>query len=303
MPLQIQPLIPKHLLYLPSHKKKLRAKSPTMAGLSIWKHAVENVKAPLSESGQFGEIARMAAAQLNITLQTLWLKELKNSLSPASSVASTNPIDEAKVQQATQKLVGLIFTYMKSLIGEFESITGEVSFRITATKPQDVQTTTQTDTRGKLLAQPITSTYHRFRISTSSWSLSVRGQAGTVEVFLLPVNELIGLTENETAARAQLKLVLDTTQTLTASDVWRIDGYPADSAEIYFYLKSAFKQLILKSAGEFDSTTCAFNAASNQDSSTQALRDLVIENKTWPRSWFCNKSKSKIVFLRNCMMR
>jgi signal transduction histidine kinase len=255
-----------------------QTKPPVMAGLSIWKHAVENVQAQLGETGQSGE-SRMALAQLNITLQTLWLKELKNSLSATSHSVSQTNIDEASVQQVTQKLVGLIFTYMKSLIGEFESMTGQLSFRLTTTRPQDVQTTAQTDARGKLLAQPITSTYLRFRISTSSWSLSVRGHSGCVEIFLLPVNELIRLTENETAARLQLKLTLDTTQTLTAADVWRIDGYPADSAELYWHLKHAFKQLILKSAGEFDAITSTVNAAANQDSSTQALRDLVIEKQ------------------------
>lgn len=214
------------------------------------------------ESGQFGRLSNLREyssidtgrrAQAAI-YQSLWLQELAFRMVPDHKEPLPS-VEEfsGEVEEATRALMTLLFATLKGLSLEFNELVSDVpelaSLRLSTTEVSEVREEAANDTHEmarktmRELRAPLT--YLRCRASSSSWSLSMRGANGRIEVFLVPVSEIFKFSRSETPGR--LKTVVQM-HDRSAPGIWTIDSLPADPDELYYLIRGVFKNLVFASA-------------------------------------------------------
>jgi signal transduction histidine kinase len=117
-------------------------------------------------------------------------------------------------------------------------------------------------------------TYHRCRVSTSSWSLSVRAKDDTVELFLVPSTEVMSFSNAEYASRQKSKLVL----TQSGFGIfWSKNGFPTDNAELRVIVRNCFKELLLAAIADLGSSDDAAQVTEEPEEVASAIHNLVLE--------------------------
>lgn len=173
--------------------------------------------------------------------QSLFLKEMLRKLLPYEA-SGNESFDQVAVEEATRMLMTLLLSTLKGMAIEFNALIEEIDalspLRITIVDVKEV----------KEIATPGSTAeieFLRGRASTKSFSLSMRGSRGRIEIFLVPVSELFLLSQSETPIR--LKNVVQLYDRTTPDGIWTIDGLPADPDELYYLVRTLFKNLILVS--------------------------------------------------------
>jgi signal transduction histidine kinase len=178
--------------------------------------------------------------------------------------SDTGEGDETQALEAARQLMLELFTCFKSLTSEFNSII--------AKKPElaklRISTTELSSVREKDGAS-----FWRCRTSSASWSLNIRGSAGTVEIFLVPSAEIFLLSQAETAMRLKNVLRRNHFNTSPENEVWSIDGLTADSDELIYLVRNLFKQLLLATVQEAQDEMPAASILQNLEG--EELRDAV----------------------------
>lgn len=220
-----------------------------------------------TESGQWGRFSNLREysseemgrrAQQSI-YQSLWLRELAYRMVPGHKDHTPTPEEFAgeEIEEATRALMTLLSATLKGLALEFNELVSDVpelaALRLSTTDVSDVHEdfTHQAQENGSHRRTPAVQdekksvTYLRCRVSSSTWSLSMRGSRGRVEFFLVPVLEIFKFSRSETPGR--LKSVLQMNDK-NAPGIWSIDSLPADPDELYYLIRGLFKTLVFASA-------------------------------------------------------
>jgi signal transduction histidine kinase len=87
--------------------------------------------------------------------------------------------------------------------------------------------------------------YRRCRATSSTWSLTLRGLAGVIDIFLVPANELFSQARSETAERLRASLQLNCA---SPNKQWQIDLFPSTAQERILLMRQLFKELVINSA-------------------------------------------------------
>jgi signal transduction histidine kinase len=172
--------------------------------------------------------------------------------------------DESDSLEAARKLMLELFTNCKNLTAEFNSLI--------AKKPElsklRISTTEISSVKEKNAAS-----FFRCRTSSASWSLNVRGSAGTIEIYLVPAAEIFLLSHAETSMRLKNILRLNQSIEKTENEVWSIDGLTADSDELFYLVRNLFKQLLLATVQETQDEMPGASILQNLEG--EELRDAV----------------------------
>jgi signal transduction histidine kinase len=196
--------------------------------------------------------------------RSLWLAELARRGSKTESKLLNPPTDLELVRNRSLQLVSAIFDLLASLAEEFNGIGNFPSLRLTSTAPTDVR---EQDAKDPL-------TYHRCRVSTSAWSLSVRAKDDTVEMFLVPATEVMSFSNAEYASRQKAKLVL----TQSGNGIfWARNGFPTDSVELRVLVRNCFKELLLSTIAELSNKNAEAGISEEPEEVASAIHNLVLE--------------------------
>ena len=171
-----------------------------------------------------------------------WVSQLaQDSASYVSSLRNAQNkrvSDEIDLQKSTEEMVQKAFTLLRTYAFEFNNAVGLSELHVTCTKPDTVTEVT----RYSLSREPIeTLTNYRARISTRFFSLVVRGNEGTVEFYLLPVQKVIGMSRAELAYRPVARLM---GQLNGPQSSWMIGDQELSGEKLEILLSDLFKELI-----------------------------------------------------------
>jgi signal transduction histidine kinase len=196
-----------------------------------------------------------------IAYQTLWLQELIRRLLArrdqrmAKVFAQATPPSSPDRQEQTRKMMTRLSSNLNAFAHEFNALTVDIArfdqIRLTIGDLRDVTEESSQVPYGMTPkgSTPSTSkkskTYLRYRLSTSSWCLSLRGYRDRIECFLVPATELFLLSQSETPSR--LRSVFTQSDRL-GTNIWTIDGLPAPDDELYYVCRNLLKTLLLASA-------------------------------------------------------
>lgn len=160
-----------------------------------------------------------------------YVSDLRNAQSKRAS-------EEINLQKSTEEMVQKAFTHLRTYAFEFNNAVGLSELHVTCTKPDTVTEVTRYSVR----REPIeTVSNYRARISTRFFSLVVRGNEGTVEFYLIPVQKVIGMSRTEIAYRPIARLM----GSLNGSQPsWMIGDQELDSERLETLLSDLFKELI-----------------------------------------------------------
>ncbi len=171
-----------------------------------------------------------------------WVNQLaQDSVSYVSSLRNAQnkqASEEINLQKSTEEMVQKAFTLLRTYAFEFNNAVGLSELHVTCTKPDTVTEVT----RYSLSREPIaTLTNYRARISTRFFSLVVRGNEGTVEFYLLPVQKVIGMSKAELAYRPVARLM---GQLNGPQSSWMIGDQELSGEKLEILLSDLFKELI-----------------------------------------------------------
>jgi signal transduction histidine kinase len=193
--------------------------------------------------------------------QTLWLQDLIERMLPdesdeeiAAHISENFGEFEDTDEESTRRLMSMLYATFSNLAAEFNKLTTGLTrlshLRVSLTDVSDVRETYVAYGSGDHPnSTGATITYIRSRASNSDWSLSIRGQPGKIEFFLVPAPEMLLLSRSETSSR--LKTVL-TLNRHVESDVWLADGLTADPDELFYISRALFKNLVLANSKTAD---------------------------------------------------
>jgi signal transduction histidine kinase len=244
---------------LDSRRRELRDGRRELDRLTLEQHDGAALPEPL----QYDSIERGRRAQL-IVYQTMWLQEMARRLVAGRGVSTTdfvanlaNALPPDAVHEETRQLMILLQSTLKSFAEEFNQITGKIptlaQMNFSSTDVRDVKEPVKGKRQYGLVPKgatpkstaPISVTYMRARVSTPSWSLTMRGARGRIEFYLVPASELFLLSQSETPMR--LKSVIRLNERI-GPGIWTIDGLPADPDELFYLCRSMFKNLVFAAA-------------------------------------------------------
>lgn len=148
---------------------------------------------------------------------------------------------ETIFNQSIAHIVTEIFTMLRAYSFEFNHSVGWNDLYITCSKPGFVTEVT----RYNIFREPVESvTNFRARLSTRSWSVVIRGRKNKIDVMLIPVYKVIGLSKVET----EFPPILSLTGTLTKQQVqWHLNGQPLLEGQLETIAMEVFASLINKS--------------------------------------------------------
>lgn len=226
---------------------------------SIWEHSLDEIATPRPPTAEKEKPQGLRSPGPTKVWYDLWLKELIR-LVASEKVTEKEAATPELISQSTKSMIVTIFDALNTLISEFNEAAGVAALKVTVTEPHKAQN------------------FYRFRISTGTWSLTARGQTGTIEFFLLPAGELINIYENETSRRLRATLHLNTQ---TSPSFWSVNGMPLDVHESRVLIRNLFKDLVLKSSSELQSSTQSLTPAVDLsgDKMSQILHDLAMEKQ------------------------
>lgn len=171
-----------------------------------------------------------------------WVNQLaQDSVSYVSDLRNAQKqraTDEISLQKSTEEMVQNAFALLRTYAFEFNNAVGLSELHVTCTKPDTVTEVV----RRSLSREPIeTLTNYRARISTRFFSLVVRGNEGTVEFYLLPVQKVIGMSKAELAYRPVARLMGSLNGSQSS---WMIGDQELSPEKLEHLLSDLFKELI-----------------------------------------------------------
>ncbi|GEM_PF-1288886 len=210
--------------------------------------------------------------------RTLWLRRL--SQQAAGRLKGEHParlqVGAATAEQETRVLVDCAFDALSSIANDFNALAEDSPVRLTVTTPYVYKEAMAAEVPGQVPEGNPSGAYYRCRFSSSTWSLSVRGAAGMVEFFLVPVSEVMlhSQAEAESRLKARLRLSAD-------GRYWMLEGLPADEADLRVLMRELLKDLVLRSAAEqhSDAETPAQLLNLEGERLAQAIHLLVVEKQ------------------------
>lgn len=155
-----------------------------------------------------------------------WMYKLKDQsmrfLADQRGQALSNLQQEAQHKRGIETLIDKIYGLLQRYTYEFNKIAAGTDLYVSGTISGDV---TEVTRYNKMREVEETKTYFRARVSTRLYSLVFRGKDDCVEVYLLPINKIMALSQSEVEykplARIQVKI---TAQGM----MWRMEnGKPA----------------------------------------------------------------------------
>jgi signal transduction histidine kinase len=196
--------------------------------------------------------------------RSLWLTELARRGSKSETPLLNAATDLEMMRNRSQQMVSAMFDLLTSLAEEFNGIGNFPSLRVTCTAPTDV--------REQELKEPLT--YHRCRVSTSSWSLSIRAKDDIVEVHQVPSTEVMSLSHAEYASRQKARFIL----TQSGNGIfWSKNGFPLDNAELRVIVRNCFRDLILATIQELANKGSDTPLDDAPEEVASAIHNLVLE--------------------------
>lgn len=115
----------------------------------------------------------------------------------------------------------------------------------------------------------------RLIVSTSFWALSIRGSNGTVEFFTVPATELPSLRSAELPSRAKLRFIWS--ESISSETSWTLDGLPVSGDELGTLMRTVFKDLVIRSKGDFEQMPESMRLLAGAQSLTRSVRSLLGE--------------------------
>lgn len=148
---------------------------------------------------------------------------------------------ETLFNQSIAHIVTELYNMLRAYAFEFNHSVGWNELYITCSKPGFVTEVL----RYNIFREPVESiTNFRARMSTRSWSLVVRGRRNKIDVMLIPVYKVIGLTKAET----EFPPILTLSGTLTKQQVqWHLNDQPLLEGQLENIAMEIFAALITKS--------------------------------------------------------
>lgn len=148
---------------------------------------------------------------------------------------------ETIFNQSIAHIVTELYTMLRAYAFEFNHSVGWNDLYITCSKPGFVTEVT----RYNIFREPVESvTNFRARMSTRSWSVVIRGRKNKIDVLLIPVYKVIGLSKAET----EFPPILSLSGTLTKQQVqWSLNGQPLLEGQMENIAMEVFAALITKS--------------------------------------------------------
>lgn len=171
-----------------------------------------------------------------------WVSQLaQDSVSYVSGLRNSQKqraSEEINLQKSTEEIVQKAFLLLRTYAFEFNNAVGLSELHVTCTKPDMVTEVTRYSQR----REPIESvTNYRARISTRFFSLVVRGNEGTVEFYLIPVQKVIGMSKAELAYRPVARLMGSLNE---EQPLWMIGDQELTSDKLEVLLSDLFKELV-----------------------------------------------------------
>lgn len=166
-----------------------------------------------------------------------WLRCLRG-LDVWQSIARPGKDDLSFASQLTDALSLRFFELLSHLALEYNDLARAA---ISITPPSPVSE------RIKVVRVPgaaeVTETvsYTRWRISTSSWSLSCRSRCGCLELFLIPAQDIMALSRAEAAFRQKIKLEL---YKVADKLVWTSEALPISAEDLRVLGRRFFRDLV-----------------------------------------------------------
>lgn len=174
-----------------------------------------------------------------------WMRDLaRDSMEFIADVRGTQFTKVRKetiMNQSIAHIVTEIYSMLRAYAFEFNHSVGWNELYITCSKPGFVTEVT----RYNIFREPIESTTNfRARLSTRSWSVVIRGKKNKIDIMLIPVYKVIGLSKAET----EFPPLLTLTGTLTKQQVqWHLNDQPLLEGQLESIAMEVFAALIHKS--------------------------------------------------------
>lgn len=181
--------------------------------------------------------------------QSEWMRNLaETSMSTLAATRGTRlqtVQQQALYDQSTADFIGKIFGILRTYAHEYNHSIGFSELHVTCSIPGFV---TEVMRYNILREATETLTHFRARLSTSTYSLVLRGRNHKIEVFLIPVSKSIGLTQSE----KNFKPVVSFNSRLEDKAVeWTMEGQPLVDAHLELIAMELFTRLISSSNESF----------------------------------------------------
>jgi len=172
---------------------------------------------------------------------------------------------ETIFNQSIAHVVTELFTMLRTYAFEFNHSVGWNELYITCSKPSFVTEVT----RYNIFREPVESvTNFRARLSTRSWSLVIRGRRNKIDVMLLPVYKVIGLSKAET----EFPPLLTLTGTLTKQQVnWYLNNQLLQEGQLETLAMELFAALINKSKEAIQNNVVENNLEENPEEASISI--------------------------------
>jgi hypothetical protein len=175
---------------------------------------------------------------------------------------------QALYDQSTADFIGKIFGILRTYAYEYNHSIGFSELHVTCSIPGFV---TEVMRYNILREATETLTHFRARLSTSTYSLVMRGRNHKIEVFLIPVSKSIGLTQSEN----NFKPVVSFTSRIENKAVeWTMEGQPLVDAHLELIAMELFTRLISSSNESFQSCRPAANPVNRTAADAQRLSQV-----------------------------
>jgi hypothetical protein len=246
-----KPLDPRR--YLDNHPaRQANAKSGGLAAVSGGDHPA-NVKSGVNWQVALSEqIIVNSQTELDMSGND-WMSRLKAESVQFLQEKSDAPLTqrESMYKKGIEILIDKIFGLLQHFMYEFNKVAAGTDLHVSGTISGDV---TEVTRYNKFREAEETKTYFRARFSTRLYSLVLRGKDESIDIFLLPVNRTMALSQTENDYSPLVTVQVKITE---EGMMWRLaEGYPSvDSLEaLCMWL---FRELIQKTkcatVGDVDS--------------------------------------------------
>ncbi|MBX9772059.1 MAG: hypothetical protein K2X29_11850 [Candidatus Obscuribacterales bacterium] len=181
-----------------------------------------------------------------------WMRSLAQtsmSVLAASKGTRLKTVEQqAKFDNSTADLIGKIFSILRTYSYEYNQSIGWTELHISSSIPGFV---TEVLRYNLLREASETLTYFRARLSTSSFSLVIRGRNHRIEVFLIPVSKSIGLTQSE---KDYKPIVSFSSRVEDSAIQWSMDGQPLVEGHMELIAMELFTMLVSASNEKLQGT-------------------------------------------------